>query len=175
MIVQACVNGARPATYHPALPLTAEAIARDAMACVDAGAAELHLHPRGADGRETVDAAVMDETVLAVRQACPGTLFGVSTGEWVEGRNDRLLSCIENWRERPDYASVNLSERGAPAVMERLWRAGIGVEAGLASIADAERLVTLRLGSRVLRILIEIDAEGIRAILDRAALRRPVL
>ena len=44
MIVQACINGARPAAFHPALPLTAEAMARDATACVAAGAAELHLY-----------------------------------------------------------------------------------------------------------------------------------
>jgi len=39
MIVQACLNGARPAGYHPALPLTPEAIARDAdrtLACISA-------------------------------------------------------------------------------------------------------------------------------------------
>lgn len=80
-----------------------------------------------------------------MRKACPGTLFGVSTAGWIEGNFDRALACIESWRGRPDYASVNLSEAGAPAVMKRLWRLGVGVEAGLASVADAERLVTLDL------------------------------
>ncbi len=185
MIVQACLNGARLAAYHPALPLAVAAVAADAVACVAAGAAELHLHPRGPDGRESLAPAAMDATVLAVRRACPGTLAGVSTGAWIEGDADRTLACIENWRELPDYASVNLSEPGAPAVMERLWRRGIGVEAGLASAADAERLVALGLGARALRILIEIEAqdegealavaEGIEAVLARAGLRRPVL
>lgn len=54
MIVQACLNGARPAAYHPALSLTAAATAADAVACVAAGAAELHLHPREPDGRESL-------------------------------------------------------------------------------------------------------------------------
>jgi uncharacterized protein (DUF849 family) len=185
MIVQACLNGRRAGAFHPALPLTAEAMARDAAACVAAGATEVHLHVRAADGRECLDGEAMDATVLAVRNACPGTLFGVSTGEWIEGNTDRTLACIECWRERPDYASVNLSEAGAPAVMERLWRLGVGVEAGLASVADAERLVTLDLGSRALRILIEIAEQdeaaalavmgGIQNVLDRAGLRRPVL
>jgi uncharacterized protein (DUF849 family) len=48
MIVQACMNGARD--FHPALPLTVEATARDGASCVAAGAAELHLHPRGPTG-----------------------------------------------------------------------------------------------------------------------------
>lgn len=185
MIIQACLNGARPAPYHPALPLAATAMAADAAACVAAGAAELHLHPRGSDGRESLAPAAIDAAVLAIRSACPGTLVGVSTGAWIEGDTDRTLACIEGWREPPDYASVNLAEPGAPAVMERLWRRGIGVEAGIASVADAERLAVLGAGSRVLRVLVEVEeqdeaealavAEGIEAALARAGLRRPVL
>jgi uncharacterized protein (DUF849 family) len=143
------------------------------------------LHTRRADGRESLDREVMDATVLAVRRACPGTRFGVSTGEWIEGTVDRTLACIESWSERPDYASVNLSEEGAPAVMERLWRRGVGVEAGLTSVPDAERLVALGVGPRALRILIEIEeqdeaiavaqAGGIQGVLDNAGLRGPVL
>ncbi len=165
--------------------LIAAAMAMDTAACVAAGAAELHLHPRGPDGRESLAPAAMDATVLAIRRACPGTLAGVSTGAWIEGDADRTLACIENWRELPDYASVNLAEPSAPAVMERLWRRGIGVEAGLASVADAERLVALGLGARALRILIEIEeqdeaetlvvVEEVQAVLTRAGLRRPVL
>lgn len=49
MTVQACLNGACPAAYHPALPLTADAMTADAVArSIAAGAAELHLHSRGA-------------------------------------------------------------------------------------------------------------------------------
>ena len=69
--------------------------------------------------------------------------------------------------------------------MERLWRRGIGVEAGLASAADAERLVALGLGARALRVLIEIEeqddaaalaaADAIEAVLARTGLHRPVL
>jgi len=185
MIVQACLNGARPPGYHPALPLTPDAIARDAAACVAAGAAELHVHPRGPDGRESLAPEVIDATVLAVRRASPGTLVGVSTGGWIERDVDRALSCIAGWREPPDYASVNFSEAAAPALTERLLRIGIGVEAGVATVADAERLVSLGLGVRALRILIEIAeqdeaealsaAAAIRAVLARAGVRRPML
>ena len=82
MIVQACLNGAREPDYHPKIPLTPEAMAADAIACVTAGAAELHIHPRGEDLKESLAAA--DTTVAAVRAACPGTLVGVSTGAWME-------------------------------------------------------------------------------------------
>ncbi|QND63615.1 3-keto-5-aminohexanoate cleavage protein [Mesorhizobium loti] len=183
MIVQACINGARPRDFHPRLPLTAEAMASDAAACVAAGAAELHIHPRGADGRESL--AAVNATVPAVRRACPGTLVGVSTGAWIENDVERTRAAIAGWRELPDYASVNLSEADAPAVMVLLRQRGVGIEAGLATIADAERFVALAEHNRVLRILIEIDiqdlsaaldeAHGIAAVLERAGVRRPIL
>jgi uncharacterized protein (DUF849 family) len=185
MIVQACLNGARPQGFHPRLPVTPEALAADALACVAAGAAELHLHPRGPDGRESLLPGAMNATIARLRATLPGTLVGVSTGVWIEGEMDRTLDCISAWGELPDYASVNLSEPGASAVMERLMRRGIGVEAGLASVADAERLLRLGLGPCCLRVLIEVSeqpvpaalavAAGIEAVLSRARLRRPVL
>jgi uncharacterized protein (DUF849 family) len=184
MIVQACINGARDATFHPALPLTPQAMAADCLACILAGAGEIHLHTRGPDGRESLAAEVMSETMRLVRAAVPGTLVGVSTGDWIERSDARTLSAIAVWRDLPDYASVNLSEPAAPAVMQALSARGVGIEAGLASIADAERLVGLRLERPPLRILIEIGeqdfgeatavAEGIHAVLDKAGLRRPV-
>jgi uncharacterized protein (DUF849 family) len=183
MIVQACINGARPRDFHPKLPLDALAIASDAAACVAAGAAELHIHPRGADGRESL--AAVDATALAVRRACPGTLVGVSTGAWIENDVERTRRAIAAWRDLPDYASVNLSEADAPAVMELLRGRGVGIEAGLATTTDAERFVGLADHERVLRILIEIDiqdlpaaldeAHGIAAVLARAGVRRPIL
>ncbi|BAV46510.1 hypothetical protein MLTONO_1607 [Mesorhizobium loti] len=183
MIVQACINGARPRDFHPKLPLTAQAMASDAAACVAAGAAELHIHPRGADGRENL--AAVDATVLAVRLICPGTLVGVSTGAWIENDVARTRAAIAGWRELPDYASVNLSEADAPAVMELLRQRGVGIEAGLATTVDAERFVALADHNWVLRILIEIDiqdlskaldeAHGIAAVLERAEMRRPIL
>jgi uncharacterized protein (DUF849 family) len=183
MIVQACINGARPTGYHPRLPMTVEDIARDSAACVAAGAGELHIHARGADRRENL--AAVDAMVGAVRLACPGTLIGVSTGAWIEADEARTRAAIAAWRELPDYASVNLSERDAPAVMDLLRSIGVGIEAGLATVADAERLVALPSASRILRVLIEIDAQDagaarkqadeIAAVLHSAGLRRPIL
>ncbi|WP_440981215.1 3-keto-5-aminohexanoate cleavage protein [Shinella sumterensis] len=183
MIVQACLNGARPRDYHPRLPTTPDAMAADGAACILAGAAELHIHPRGTDGRESL--AAIDDTMLAVRRACPGTLIGVSTGAWIEGDVERTRDCISRWRVLPDYASVNLSEPDAPAVIGLLHQMGVGVEAGLATVADAERLASLSDRHRVFRVLIEIEAQdpagadaiadGIARVLARAYIVRPIL
>ncbi|TIR31498.1 MAG: 3-keto-5-aminohexanoate cleavage protein [Mesorhizobium sp.] len=185
MIVQTCINGARSADFHPQLPLDPGAMARDGAACVAAGAAELHVHARGLDGRESLAPEAIDRTILALRRACPGTLIGVSTGAWIENDDERTLAAIASWSELPDYASVNLSEKAAPEVMQSLRQRGIGIEAGFASVADAERLVRLDRGSQVLRILIEISeqaldaawevSDGIAAVLDRAGMGRAIL
>ncbi len=68
----------------------------------------------------------------------------------------------------PDYASVNLSEPGAPTVMTGLRQRGLGIEAGLSSLADARRLLDLRPSIRPCRILIEIEEQDPRAACDLA-------
>ncbi|ESR27209.1 3-keto-5-aminohexanoate cleavage protein [Lutibaculum baratangense] len=184
MIIQACLNGARQREFHPRLPVTAEEIAAAAAACVRAGAGEIHVHCRRPDGRESL--AAVDAVVPLLRRACPGTLIGVSTGAWIEGDEARTLAAIGAWQALPDHASVNLSEPGAPAVMECLRSRGVAVEAGLASAADAERFAALAGRERVLRVLVEIEAEqeaaaareacdAILAVLRREGVSRPIL
>lgn len=185
MIVQACLNGARPKSFHPRLPVTPAAILADAVDAVRAGAHELHVHVRGEDGIETLSPSAVDQVVGGLRDRLPGTLIGISTGDWIEKDDDRRLALIEAWREIPDYASVNLSERDAPAVFERLVRRGVGVEAGLATVADPERYLRLGLARLSLRILIEIDepeptaaqalAERMIALLLEGGIRKPLL
>jgi uncharacterized protein (DUF849 family) len=183
VLVQACLNGARPAEYHSRLPLSAATMAEDGWRCVAAGASELHIHARDGEGRESLFA--VDETIRATRAICPGTLVGVSTGEWIENDPGRTLQAIESWSVLPDYASVNLSEPDAPAVMEMLKRRGVGIEAGLATPADAKRLAGLAGHGSVLRVLIEIEEQdketafaamgAIARILEENEIRKPIL
>jgi len=51
----------------------------------------------------------------------------------------RRLALVQAWRA-PDGALVNLSEPGAPEVMKALIQAGVGIEAGVWTVEDAERL-----------------------------------
>ncbi|MEO5620708.1 MAG: 3-keto-5-aminohexanoate cleavage protein [Cypionkella sp.] len=183
MILQACLNGARPAGYHPALPLSLPAMVADARAVVAAGANELHIHPRDASGRESLHAVT--PLMQALRPACPGTLIGVSTGAWIEADAAQTRTAIAGWQALPDYASVNLSEPDAPAVIALLTERCVGVEAGLATPACAERLVTLPQAKTVFRILIEVenqniaqseaDMTGILEVLAHARITRQIL
>jgi uncharacterized protein (DUF849 family) len=173
MIVQACLNGARAASFHPALPVTPDAIARDAVAAVAAGAAELHIHARDEAGRETLRPEIVDITIEKLRRACPGTLIGISSGEWIEKDDSRRRDFIRNWSVLPDYASVNLNEADCAAVIEHLEKRGIGIEAGIWTATDAARCLDLSLTARALRLLFEImQQEQGTALAELAAIEK---
>jgi uncharacterized protein (DUF849 family) len=184
MLLKACLNGARSADEHPVLPVRLPDLVADATACARLGAGAMHLHPRDGDGRESLDAAVVDATVRRVRAAC-GVPVGVATGAWVEPDSARRAELVRDWTE-PDFASVNLSEPGAVEVMRALLDGGrVGVEAGVWSVEDAERLVASGLAGRVTRVLVEVIgfdaatapaiATDIDAALDRLGVSSPRL
>ena len=124
--LQAALNGDRTRDEHAAGPVLVEELVRDAAACVAAGARAIHLHPRGPEGRETLDAGVVNEVVTEVRMAC-GVPVSVTTS--AEPDPERRLALVRSWHA-PDCTSVNLSETGANELMEALVEAGVGIEAG---------------------------------------------
>ena len=116
-----------------------------------------------------------------MRVSVPGTPIGVSTGYWIAPGGYARQQAIRSWRVLPDYVSVNLIEDDAPEIMAIVLEKGIGVEAGLWSVSDAERFVRLPVAQRCLRVLIEINeqdieqgrtvAEAILDILNRSDMR----
>jgi uncharacterized protein (DUF849 family) len=172
-LLQAALNGSRSKADHPAVPITTAELVADARACVGAGAGAIHLHPRDADGRETLDSAIVDATVRAVREAC-GVPVGVSTGAWIERDPERRAELVGAWTA-PDYASVNLSEPGAVAVMDALRAAGIGIEAGVWTMEDALRLSKSGHADGLTRILVEMIDEPREAAAALASATQAVL
>jgi uncharacterized protein (DUF849 family) len=184
VLLKACLNGARSADQHPALPITVDAMVADAAACVAAGAGAIHLHPRDADGRESLAPDIVDDTVRRVQAAC-GVPVGVATGAWVEPDPERRAALVGAWTA-PGFASVNLSEPGAEAVMRALLDSGlVGIEAGVWSVADAERLAATGLAGALTRVLVEVidvpreaapgAARAIDAALERLGVTAPRL
>lgn len=153
--LQACLNGARRVDDHAALPVRPRAVAEDARRCLDAGADGIHVHPRDEQGAESLEADDIARTLLAIRRVAPETEVSVSTGAWIEPDPVRRLGRIRRWEHRPDVASVNLSERGAIEVAETLLDLGIGVEAGVWSLADADVLIGSGLADHCHRVLVE--------------------
>ena len=168
-LLQAALNGDRDKAAHPATPMSVEELERDASACVAAGARAIHMHPRDPEGRQTLEAGAVDGAVARVRGAC-GVPVGVTTSAEIEPDPERRLRLVRAWRE-PDYTSVNLSEPGALELMEVLVEIGVGIEAGVWTVEDAERLASCGLGGRVTRILVEpgeLQLEGSRDEATRA-------
>ncbi|RKG80859.1 hypothetical protein D7W79_06905 [Corallococcus exercitus] len=190
MLLKVCLNGARAATDHPRLPVTSEALARDAAACHAAGAGAFHVHPRAAHGGESLDAEDIGAAVSAIRRACPGVPVGVSTGAWILPDVTARLACVARWKAlsastRPDFASVNLSEPGWESIADALLDAGIGVEAGVWFPEDVPRLMAWPRASGCLRIMVETqssqpaaacrEARTLVDLLRATGLARPLL
>lgn len=183
MLLQATLNGPLSKADHPAVPVSLEELAEDAVACVAAGARAFHLHPRGESGEERLDAATVDSVVAAVRRR-HGHPVGVTTGAWIEPDITRRITLVSQWTQ-PDFTTVNLSEDGSGEIMRALLQAGIGIEAGVWTVADAEFLVRSGLANRMLRICIEpveasrADASAlvsaIHTVLDQGGVQPPRL
>jgi len=158
-MLQACLNGNRDTAFHPAVPRTPDELARDAKAVVAAGADALHVHPRDAAGRESVQPADIAAALAAIRASVPGTPVGVSTGWWIAPGGRARHVPIAAWQVLPDYVSVNLIEEDAPEVI---------------ALADAPRCLRTLLEMNEQDVAEAIAAtEGIRAVLARAGLGLP--
>jgi uncharacterized protein (DUF849 family) len=185
-VIQACLNGARRKGEHPAVPLSAADLARDAAACVAAGARSLHVHPRDGDGAESLDAAVIEEAVAAIRSAARGTELTLSTGLWMtDGDPEARAALIGAWTVLPDACSVNVGEPGWRGLVKLLAGRGVGVEAGIWSHDEAVEFAASGLEDRCLRALVEpqdrepggamVTAVAIDGVLGEVGIRLPRL
>jgi uncharacterized protein (DUF849 family) len=177
--IKVCLNGRRSRGEHPAVPLTPAELAAAAGPAVAAGAEAVHLHPRDPGGAESLLAADVGAAVAAVRRECPNATVGVSTGLWISGGDVAArLAMARDWAAlpaaaRPDFASVNVAEPGFADLAALLRSAGVGVEAGVWSPADAEALAAAGDPDGWLRILIEvIDVPAAGAVDAAAAILR---
>ncbi|MFI9642957.1 3-keto-5-aminohexanoate cleavage protein [Micromonospora sp. NPDC051925] len=164
---KASLNGARRRDEHPAVPLTAAELAADAVRCAALGVAAVHVHPRDADGVESLSPPVIAEAVTAIRAARPGLPVGVSTGAWIAPDPADRVAAVRAWSVLPDFASVNAHEEGAEAVAAALHERGVLVEAGLWSVDAVRAWRRWRVPAG--RLLIECLAEDpARALADAA-------
>src|SRR5690349_16716320 len=95
--LKACINGARTPDQHPNLPVSPEQLAEAAVSAHRAGAKAVHLHPKTADGIDSLAPAVVAAAVEAVRHAVPGLPLGVTTGFWALSDADERLRTVQQW------------------------------------------------------------------------------
>ncbi|MGW7313831.1 3-keto-5-aminohexanoate cleavage protein [Streptomyces sp. NPDC054854] len=186
-MIQACLNGRRTRNEHDDVPLTPQQLAAQAVAVAAEGASSIHMHPRDRAGRESLEGKDIEEAVGAVRAACRLPV-GVSTGLWItEGDVSRRLELVSRWRPGmlPDFVSLNLSEPGFGEMAHVLAGMGVGVEAGVWSVADARLLLESPTAGSCVRVLVEVigmprqgaldEADRILSVLHGAGLPVPVL
>lgn len=171
--LQAALNGDRE---HPAAPRTPGELALEARAAVDAGAVSLHLHPYGDEGRETLAAEPCAAAIRAVRAACPGIPISLSTRAGIARDPAHRLALISAWTELPDLVTANQGEEGILEVCEALVSRGVGIEAGLLSLADAHAFVSAGISSSCVRAMVEpLDEYPEDAVAHAEAIERLLL
>lgn len=164
--VKACINGARTPEAHPNLPVTPEQLAAAALAAHQAGANAVHMHPKTADGVDSLAPGIVDAAVSAVRHAVPGLPLGVTTGLWALPDEKERLRAVESWTELPDFASVNWHEPGAAQLADLLLTRGVGVEAGIFHAEAAESWAASEFAQHCMRVMIELPPDADIATAD---------
>lgn len=143
-------GGRRQTADHPAVPLTPAALARDAAACRDAGAAMLHVHVRDTAGRHLLDAEAYRAALRAIRAAAGPELFLQITSESL-GQYAPTAQFAVVRATRPEGVSLALreilpadgDEGEAAAFLEWLRRELIAPQFILYAPEEAHRLAAL--------------------------------
>ena len=152
LILTIAPNGAykQPAD-HPAVPITAEALADTAKSCLDAGAAMLHMHIREPGGRHSLDAEGYRRALDVVRRAVGDEMVLQVTSE-AAGRYQAPEQIAMVRALRPEAVSIGLREIDKPAIGEAglreffgwLARERVMTQVILYDVADVRRWQALR-------------------------------
>ena len=118
LIIMVAPNGAyKLQADHAAVPLTASSLATTAKACLDAGAAMLHLHIRDAQGRHSLDVQGYRDALQAVKAAVGDEMVLQITSE--AARIYQAPAQIAMVRAlRPEAVSIGLREVDQPEIGE---------------------------------------------------------
>jgi uncharacterized protein (DUF849 family) len=135
----------------------------------------LHLHPYDDRRRETFDAASCSAALRAVRAVCPRIPISLSTSAAIERDLQRRYTQIAGWTDLPDLVTANQGDSGIVELCALLIGRGVGIEAGLLSLADAETFVASGLAPRCVRVLIEpLDPDPDAAVAHAEAMEQTV-
>ena len=129
------------------------------------------MHPKTADGVDSLLPETVDAAVAAVRRAAPGLPLGVTTGYWALPDAAERLSAVRQWSVLPDFASLNWHEPGSPELAEVLLGRGLGVEVGIFHAEAAASWAESDIARHCMRVMIELgpdaDIDTADDLLDR--------
>jgi uncharacterized protein (DUF849 family) len=168
--IHAALNGDRTREEHPAIPRTPDEIARAARLSVEARAQLVHVHAWEGDG-DTLAAEPCAAVVRAIRRESPGVPISLTTSADTEPDPARRLELVSKWTELPDLVTANQGEEGIVELCEHLLGRGVGIEAGLLTLGDAEKFVRSGIADRCTRVLLEpLDADPESAVAHAEAM-----
>ncbi|MGK4924338.1 3-keto-5-aminohexanoate cleavage protein [Bordetella hinzii] len=135
LIITVAPNGAyKTERDHPAVPMTPAALAAEARACLDAGAAMMHMHVRTAEGKHSLDVLAYRDALAAVDRAVGRELLVQVTSE-AAGVYQAAQQMAMVRELKPEAVSIGLREIAVPDIGEQ------ALAAFFAWIA-AERIMT---------------------------------
>lgn len=119
LIIEARVNEYAMRKRNPHVPWTAQEIARDSVACREAGASIVHFHAREENGAPCHDAARYAEAISLVHDVCDllvhPTLGANTLTASKEGRLAHVLAMAKDRRTRPDFAPMDMGSTNIDA------------------------------------------------------------
>jgi len=118
LIITVAPNGAyKQIADHPAVPVTADALAQTAKQCLDAGATMLHLHIRDARGQHSLDVDGYLAATRTVRAAVGEAMVRQMTSEAAKVyKAPAQIAMVK--AVRPEAVSVGLRELDKPEIGE---------------------------------------------------------
>ena len=101
--------------------------------------------------------------------------ISLSTSAEIESDPARRLELIAAWTDLPELVTANQGEPGIVELCEHLADRGVGIEAGLLTLDDANAFVMSGIAERCVRVLIEpLDADPQTAVDHAAAMETAV-
>ncbi len=116
IITAAITGGIQGKWANPAIPITPEEQAQDALECYEAGASILHLHVRGEDGQNTPDLKYYNKAVKLIHEKCPiivqigngiGARIAYGTKTSSKGRKYGQTIVMPTLKERLNLLNIN--------------------------------------------------------------------
>lgn len=119
VIIEARLNEVREAAANPRLPVTPDEIVADALACARAGAAAVHFHARGPDGRPSQDPALYAGIIRRIRAESDviihPTLGYTSGASGAEARFAPIRALAARPETRPDLVPLDMGSANIDA------------------------------------------------------------
>lgn len=171
IVLAVAPNGARRGKAdHPALPLAAAETAAAARACMEAGAAMLHLHLRDREGRHLLDAGAYRDACRTIRAAVgEDMLLQLTTeaaGRYEPAQQVALLRALRpafgrgQPSDRPLFVSLGLREVDGALRAEGLTETALAALFADAA-ADGIKLQTILYDRGDLRRFLDLHGRGL--------------